>query len=145
MTLTNIIIEEITDHWKKFLCNFLINNISIAIGAPVKAANGQLINVESATVKTANSYFLMIQAPVDNKHIYLYRNVTVNTNLINVTNLNSIQKKTYMEKLEGKNAVLEINIPGLKSIKISTIFPTCIPNSFMTALNRKSFKCNSFI
>ena len=36
---------------------------------------------------------------------------------------------TYIEKLEGKNAVLDINIPALKIKNTSVKRPTCIPNS----------------
>lgn len=36
---------------------------------------------------------------------------------------------TYMQKLEGKNAVLATNIPGLNIKMIKVIRPICIPNS----------------
>lgn len=48
-----------------------MSSISMAIGAPIRAAKGQLIKVDKATVNIANSYFLIIQAAVESKHIYL--------------------------------------------------------------------------
>lgn len=46
----------------------------MAMGKPTRAAKGQLIKVESATTRIANSYFLLIHAEVDKKHIYLKPN-----------------------------------------------------------------------
>lgn len=45
-------------------------------------------------------------------------------------------KKAYIEKEDGKNAALEINIPELKIRKASVSLAICIPNSLETFLKK---------
>merc|ERR1719242_1718824 len=55
----------------KSLHCFFTSTMSMAIGRPNSAANGQLRNVESAVVKMAKWYFWWNQAPMERRQRYI--------------------------------------------------------------------------
>lgn len=54
--------------------------------------------------------------------------------LIKVRYSHGVGLQSYMEKLEGRNEVLAINMPGLNIKMTSIIRPTLTPNSLQTPL-----------
>ena len=66
-----------------------------------------LKNVESAVVKMASGYFWWNQAPME-------------------------RRQRYMEVVEGRKAVLEMNIPAEKTNRAKQSLPTLAPNSHKT-------------
>ena len=85
-----IVAADIAAHKKNVRNMRLRKSISTAIGRPIKPANGQPNKAAIAIKNTANGYFCVHQAA-------------------------KAEQPKYIAKEEGNKAVLDINMPTLKS------------------------------
>ena len=95
----------LTDHFRKL--PMIIQKICEMPGRMF--GQDLLRNVESAVVNIANLYFWWNQAPIE-------------------------RRVRYMEVVEGRKAVLEMNIPVLNTNRARHSRPTLAPNSQRTPL-----------